>query len=259
MKGIYIIKNKINGKFYLGSSKNCNKRKTQHFTLLKHNTHHCIHLQRAYNKYGKDAFEFEILVDCEECLKEEQPWLDSLDWTKVYNVSKFAGGGDNISNHPNREEIVKKLTKILNDNRHKIKPRFKEENGNWKGGISIKNCISCGKEIPSKNKSKCNICFFKERDISGDKNPFKNKKHSEKTRKLISIQNTGKVNTTQNKEVIIENIEYRSLTEAGKALNVSPTLIYYRIKSKNKKFDNYFYKCQTTIETTLKIKEKGVE
>lgn len=250
MKAIYKIHNKISGKFYLGSTINSTKRKSTHFSLLKNNKHHCIHLQRAYNKYGEENFEFLVIQECTDCLKEEQLLLNSLDWSNVYNVSKYAGGGDNLSNHPNKEIIIKKLTKVLNDNRYKIKPRFKEKNGNWKGGISKKLCVSCGIEIKSSNKSKCKQCFFKERDYVGDKNPFKNKSHSEESKEKIRIKSLGRLNTTQNKPVVIEGIEYRSQTEAAKSLNIGVPLLSFRIKSKNPKFKNYFYKSQTTIETT---------
>lgn len=251
MKAIYKITNKINGKFYLGSTKNVRKRKGTHFSSLKHNKHHCTPLQRAVNKYGVENFEFEILESCEECLIEEQIWLDNLDWSKCYNVSKFAGGGDNLSNHPNKDEIIVRLTKILNENRHKIKPRFKEENGNWKGGVSIKNCESCGREISGSNKSKCKGCYFKERDYSGDKNPFKGKFHSDKTKKLISdkLKEKGYVGS-QEKSVIINSIKYKSISEAARILNVTPNTIINRIK--NVKFPDYNYgiECLTTIEKT---------
>ena len=59
--GVYKITNIINNKFYIGSSKNIEKRLKNHFNNLKNNTHCNKHLQNAYNKYGKDAFISEIL------------------------------------------------------------------------------------------------------------------------------------------------------------------------------------------------------
>ena len=72
--GIYQIVNKINGKSYIGSSINLKYRKYSHFRELKHGIHHSLTLQRAYNKYGKDNFEYKILTTCnkEECIKLEQ-------------------------------------------------------------------------------------------------------------------------------------------------------------------------------------------
>lgn len=58
MTCIYIIQNKINNKFYLGSTVNFINRRRTHLRELKSNKHHCIALQRAVNKYGLINFEF---------------------------------------------------------------------------------------------------------------------------------------------------------------------------------------------------------
>jgi group I intron endonuclease len=59
--GIYQIKNLVNGKVYIGSSVNIKARWSGHRSSLRKNTHHSAALQRAWNKYGADAFEFSIL------------------------------------------------------------------------------------------------------------------------------------------------------------------------------------------------------
>lgn len=59
--GIYAIKNTVNGKHYVGQSVNLKSRKYEHFRLLNANKHHNVHLQAAYNKYGKENFKFEII------------------------------------------------------------------------------------------------------------------------------------------------------------------------------------------------------
>lgn len=89
--GIYQIVNKINGKSYIGSSINLKYRKYSHFRELKHGIHHSLTLQRAYNKYGKDNFEYKILTTCnkEECIKLEQEYLDRL--KPEYNICNIAG------------------------------------------------------------------------------------------------------------------------------------------------------------------------
>lgn len=58
---IYCIKNILNNKVYIGSSVNFNKRKNLHLHYLKNNKHHSNHLQKAWNKYGKENFVFEII------------------------------------------------------------------------------------------------------------------------------------------------------------------------------------------------------
>jgi group I intron endonuclease len=53
--GIYRIINKINDKFYIGSSDNIERRFSRHLLDLKKNKHDNQHLQNAWNKYGKEA------------------------------------------------------------------------------------------------------------------------------------------------------------------------------------------------------------
>lgn len=89
--GIYQIKNKINGKFYIGSAVNFIKRKANHFIFLKNGNHPNIHLQRASQKYGVDNLEFMVLeyVEVDKLIEREQLWID---WTNPkYNILKVAG------------------------------------------------------------------------------------------------------------------------------------------------------------------------
>jgi group I intron endonuclease len=60
--GLYQIVNLIDGKRYIGSSCELKKRLKTHIKQLNSNKHHCIHLQRAYNKYGQKEFKIEILA-----------------------------------------------------------------------------------------------------------------------------------------------------------------------------------------------------
>lgn len=90
--GIYSIGNKVNGKIYIGSSFNLEKRRSQHFSNLRHARHGNIHLQRAWNLYGENAFEFEVVEFCDvdECKKCEQEWLDFFNTKRpdsLYNIS----------------------------------------------------------------------------------------------------------------------------------------------------------------------------
>lgn len=62
--GIYIITNIENGKRYIGSSINLYDRLHNHVWDLDKNRHCNNHLQNAWNKYGKDSFEYGILEFC---------------------------------------------------------------------------------------------------------------------------------------------------------------------------------------------------
>lgn len=61
--GVYFIKNIVDGKYYIGSTKSkFHSRKTRHKTSLEKGTHSNQHLQNAWNKYGGDNFVFGILL-----------------------------------------------------------------------------------------------------------------------------------------------------------------------------------------------------
>ncbi|ARF09221.1 GIY-YIG nuclease [Catovirus CTV1] len=114
--GTYKIINKKTQKYYYGSSKNIYVRIIQHKSQLKNNKHHCVYLQNSYNKYGKDSFYYEIdkiCNDIDDALKQEQYVIDN-NKENLYNISKLTSGGDIITNHPNREQILRKIKESRN-------------------------------------------------------------------------------------------------------------------------------------------------
>lgn len=60
--GIYCYENKINGKKYIGQSIDIDRRKVTHY--LEQGKDGCKALQNAWNKYGKESFNFYILIQC---------------------------------------------------------------------------------------------------------------------------------------------------------------------------------------------------
>lgn len=94
--GIYKIQNICNGKFYIGSTKNLQHRKTNHFAELRRNNHGNKILQNSFNKYKEESFVFEVLEFCEpeERFELEQIYLDV--YQPTLNVSKFSTGGERI-------------------------------------------------------------------------------------------------------------------------------------------------------------------
>lgn len=110
--GVYLISNNVNGKCYVGSTIHLDQRRKQHFSRLEHNKHVNKHLQNAYNKYGREAFEFEVLeiIDIDDSIKEnllmrEQFWIDNL--KPAYNILPVAGS--NLGYH-HTEETKQKIS-----------------------------------------------------------------------------------------------------------------------------------------------------
>ena len=180
--GVYKIINKINNKYYVGSTSNFKKRWNQHIKLLNRNKHKNDYLQNVWNKYGEKSFEFIVVEYTDVNLVKiiEQKYLDNFG---DYNIGLKASGGDNLTKNPNRDKIVeniKKGSKLwrdgLSDKERKEKfSKPLDKNPNWRGGTTYVYC-ECGKKI-GYGHTNCNQC----RPRDNKNNPFFGKTHSEKT------------------------------------------------------------------------------
>ncbi len=96
-RGVYIIRNNVNQKTYVGSTAGSfDKRWKEHKRLLENQEHTNPCLIRAWNKYGANSFAFLTLEDMpaampEEILESEQWYFDNVK-THTYN-----GGGYNMA------------------------------------------------------------------------------------------------------------------------------------------------------------------
>lgn len=238
ISGIYKIVNVINNKFYIGSSKNIKRRFSIHKSALKNNRHHSIYLQRSYNKHGLDSFKFEIVKEMDnptyqQLFDEETKHINEL--LPHYNVG-CVGGGDNLTNNPNREDIIKRMTETIRsrvakmsaEERKEIWSRPMDKNPNWKGGVSICYCVDCNKEIWYGH-VRCMDCSKK-----GEQNPFYGKHHSEKSKRKSSEKMKGKLPINTN-PIILNGISYSSQTDASKKLGVSIGTISNWVNKKFKK------------------------
>lgn len=94
---IYLIT--INGVPYVGKTGSFRIRRSDHITALQRNNHDNSHLQRAYNKYGPDAFKISILERCtsKEVDKLEREWIAIYDsYNNGFNMTSGGEGGLSI-------------------------------------------------------------------------------------------------------------------------------------------------------------------
>ncbi len=105
--GVYAIINKINNKFYIGSSIGIQTRWWNHLADLRQNKHENPHLQNSFNKYGEENFCFQII---EELYFEEKDKIKMVSYVRAleqiyldyyksynpqigYNLNKIANRG----------------------------------------------------------------------------------------------------------------------------------------------------------------------
>lgn len=168
--GIYQIVNIINQKKYIGSSNNTTRRWHEHKKHLRKNNHNNIHLQRAWNKYGENAFTFNVIEEVQDkslLCDREQYWIDSTPYK--YNIDPLA--------YSSRGRIVSEETKRkLSDSRM---GKFTGEDNPFYGQhhspLTIKNMKRKLRNI-----------------MSGTGNPFYGKHHTHKTKQLLSNIHTGR-------------------------------------------------------------------
>jgi group I intron endonuclease len=95
--GIYSITHMLSGRIYVGSSVNVARRWYLHRKELDAGVHHSDRLQKAWAKYGPQAFIFTLLesvVAPSALLQREQHWMDTLQSFKRnrgYNIVATAG------------------------------------------------------------------------------------------------------------------------------------------------------------------------
>jgi len=111
--GIYTITNKTNGHRYVGSAVDLEKRFRDHRNHLRNQTHCNAYLQNAWNKYGEDAFLFEILEEWEPefLISMEQWWMNML--CPEYNIAPIAGSQLGIKLGPFSEKHRAKISAAL--------------------------------------------------------------------------------------------------------------------------------------------------
>lgn len=127
---VYKITNLLNGKCYVG----------KHKSVSLHNTYFGSGtiIKSAIKKYGKENFRKDIIEICNESnvCEREKFWIKTLKSTYPagYNIEPGGEGGDMLSNHPNRNNIIQKMKnripwnkgKTMDDNfKQKCKNSFK--------------------------------------------------------------------------------------------------------------------------------------
>ena len=92
---IYLFRNKVNGKCYVGQTCNIYRRIREHVYEAQSGSSFKFH--QAIRKHGFENFEFKVL---HKCAGEEQVILDELNEKEIYYIDKY----DSFNNGYNMTE-----------------------------------------------------------------------------------------------------------------------------------------------------------
>jgi group I intron endonuclease len=231
MIGIYIIKNLVNNKVYIGQTSNIKKRQAEHKRYLNNKGHHNIYLQNAWNKYGEYNFKFSIIEECtiNELNIKEQYWIEYY----KSNIRKYGynmtNGGDGVRGFNFSDEQKQKLSKA------------------HKGQIPVNKGKSRSEETKRKISEKC-----------------KGIKLSEEIKEKIRQANLGKVLSKEHKEKIRQSNKglkrseetRKRISESKKGIKLSNET-KKKLSEANSGKNNGFYGKVHSEETKKLISEKG--
>ena len=235
---IYMYTNKLNGKRYIGQTKDFNKRHKSHIysSFDENSNRYNVPFHKAIREYGIDNFHVDILIENVATRKE----MHELEKTLIsffktlykdgygYNVAS-GGGNANPCAGKTEEELLE--IKRKNAESHKGKTLSEEQ----KKKISEANK---GKVFDDEHKRKISESKLgKKREgdwIKKLSERMKGTKHSEETRKKMSNSSTKKRKVIQldlNGEIIKT---WESIKKASKTLNIDSSAITKCCKGKLK-------------------------
>jgi group I intron endonuclease len=203
MIGVYQIE--INGKLYVGSTtRGFEKRWKTHLYKLRNNKHENLHLQRAFNKYGKGAIIFsvlEVVESPEEVIHAEQRYIDKLN--PLFNICPTAG---NCLGRQHTKEMKEKMSK------------------NNKGKCSeatLQNLLKMAEERKGKKRSeeikqKISQALTGHPISESELERMKSFRHSDETKAKMSIAKTGGHLSEEQKQKLREASMGRRHTEEAK-------------------------------------------
>lgn len=195
-----MILNKINGKKYIGQTRNLEIRwEIGHKKSLNKNKHFNSHLQQSWNKYGGKNFEFVVIRIFQNYRQDlldryEDYWIqfyDTLDSKKGYN--KRRGGSNGTLGIEARKKLSEKAKLRIGEKNpfygksHTEETIEKIRKANINRPKEIHGFYRKNHSIETKNK-----LSEKAKLKIGEKNPFYGKSHAEETKKKIGKASEGR-------------------------------------------------------------------
>lgn len=127
--GIYMFRNLLNGKCYIGQAEKLRKRLLYHLSNLK-NERYDTPIYKALNKYGLENFELKILQTFHDALGSRTKQLLNyweIKYIEEYNsygstgYNQTKGGDEGIKDYkPQKNKVGRTQSKIANDDKNTI-------------------------------------------------------------------------------------------------------------------------------------------
>lgn len=195
ISGIYQIRNLINSKVYIGSTKDIKYRWSEHRSNMRRNKHNNPHLQSAFNKYGEENFVFEILLICEPFeLDRYEDEVEKYNRPNCYNIREITKS--NLGFHQS-EDTKKKIGNSVRGRVHS------------KDSIERMREVHRGKQYSKESKKKMSETHKRILTLEEKKrlNKFNIEKVvSDETRKKMSIAQSRRRLREERKFKSVENI-----------------------------------------------------
>ena len=231
--GIYLITNNINGKKYIGQSRNLIKRWGQHKTESRRDKPNLI-VDKAIKKYGIDNFSFEILFECPLDMLDD--W--ETDMIRLYDSVRPRGYNCVDKCNGVSEEVRLKLSESMKENNPMKNPDVVDKVRNKLIGTHHNRVTEYQIEVTKKRMK--------------ENNPMKNPEVAKK----VSMKITGR---KQDKERVIRNSKYTNIlqfskdgkfikkwdlvSDITKELGVDHCCIYAVLNGKQKTAGGYIWRC----------------
>jgi excinuclease UvrABC nuclease subunit len=206
MRGIYKIVNSQNGKIYVGSSVNIERRWRKHKAALRSGRHRNPHLQNSWDLYGEETFSFSVLEQVSEelCLLEaEQHYIDTL--KPDYNIATHATGGSG----PCSEETKRKISAAVKGEKHPFFGKTLSEEHKKKISEANLGKKAWNKGVPLTEEHKRKMSEA----VSGEKHPQFGVEKSKKTKRKISEKLAGHEVTDETRKKISEALTGKQLSD----------------------------------------------
>lgn len=257
---VYKIVERSTGRAYVGVTANPPRRKSTHFSSLRCGRHHNPKTQAAWMLSSKKDFQFIVVKECsymQEAMRREHSLIRyMIKVGKAFNINTGYTGGDTITHATNYDErctsissgLIRKMSKMTSDERKQKYGKLGAANGMYgrhhtqaaKDRISEAhkgNTYAKGRVMSDEQRAKLSAAASAR---TGARNPFYGRKHTDAAKAKISKAMKG--NTPSNvRKVFANGCTYLSVTDAARALGVSPALIVYRIVSTKPKYAEYEY------------------